>query len=376
MIWIETDKYICGRSKDFEYYEKLAGFDLDDTIIKTKSGKDFAENSDDWEFFDKTIPKKLKELYKKKFMIIIFSNQKGIKLKKTDPNEWKCKIENIEKDIGVPIKIYASIGDDIYRKPSPKFFWILKDEVQLNKINFNNKESFYCGDAAGRKVSKNIKDFSDSDYKFALNCGLHFITPEEYFKGEEKIKYNINYPIDFNKLSYGQWTYNFVPIKLPQKEMIIMVGFPGSGKSKFVEKYLLPHKYIRINRDTLKTKAKCVKTCEEHMRNGFNIVIDNTNPDKTSRLLYIDLAKKYKYIIRCINIDTSMKLSMHNASYRSLMSNGTIPHIPKISYNVFNKKYQKPSKDEGFDIIENINLPIDFLTTSDLSCYKLYLIKD
>lgn len=43
------------------------------------------------------------------------------------------------------------------------------------------KESFYCGDAAGRKGPP--KDFSDTDLKFAINVKLPFLTPEEYFLG-------------------------------------------------------------------------------------------------------------------------------------------------------------------------------------------------
>lgn len=36
--------------------------------------------------------------------------------------------------------------------------------------------SFYCGDAAGRKAP--VKDFTDSDLKFALNLKLKFYTPD------------------------------------------------------------------------------------------------------------------------------------------------------------------------------------------------------
>ena len=42
--------------------------------------------------------------------------------------------------------------------------------------------------------------------------------------------------------------------------MIIFCGPPGGGKSTFWKNYL--PKYIRINRDTLKTKEKCYKVAE------------------------------------------------------------------------------------------------------------------
>lgn len=39
-----------------------------------------------------------------------------------------------------------------------------------------------------------------------------------------------------------------------------MIGAPGSGKSTFVDTHL--HEYTRVNRDTLKTKEKCLKVAE------------------------------------------------------------------------------------------------------------------
>lgn len=47
--------------------------------------------------------------------------------------------------------------------------WKLFVEHNEGKADFKN--SFFCGDAAGRKDGK-FKDFSDSDLKFAVNIGI------------------------------------------------------------------------------------------------------------------------------------------------------------------------------------------------------------
>ncbi len=76
-----------------------------------------------------------------------------------------------------------------------------------------------------------------------------------------------------------------------------MVGAPGSGKSSFCKNYL-PN-YVRVNRDTLKTKEKCYKVAEQEINNGKSVVIDNTNPKHDDRKYFIDLGKKYGLKIRC-----------------------------------------------------------------------------
>lgn len=76
------------------------------------------------------------------------------------------------------------------------------------------------------------------------------------------------------------------------KDLVIMVGPPASGKSSFAKDTLVSHGYMWINRDTLNTPAKCLRATEEAMKAGKNVVIDNTNPSRSARADYIDLAKE------------------------------------------------------------------------------------
>ena len=57
----------------------------------------------------------------------------------------------------------------------PVTFLVLSSILFLENIWFK-KNSFYCGDAAGRK-----NDFSDSDKNFAKNIGIEFYIPEKIF---------------------------------------------------------------------------------------------------------------------------------------------------------------------------------------------------
>ena len=64
--------------------------------------------------------------------------------------------------------------------------------------------SFYCGDAAGRKKGPNgKKDFSCSDRLLALNLKLQFYTPEEHFLGQRACKNDeINWP-EFDPIAFA-----------------------------------------------------------------------------------------------------------------------------------------------------------------------------
>ena len=69
--------------------------------------------------------------------------------------------------------------------------------------------------------------------------------------------------------------------------MIVMVGYPGSGKSSFCKRHL--NSYERINLDELKNYSKCVSLIEASLSGGKSVVIDNTCPDPASRKKYVGI---------------------------------------------------------------------------------------
>jgi bifunctional polynucleotide phosphatase/kinase len=159
---------------------------MDDTLIRVKSGAKFPKDSNDWVFWHEKVPLKLKELADDGYKLVIFTNQNGITMGHTSAKDIQTKIQNISKQVGVDIMVFIASADDEYRKPSTKM-WDLLVSKYNNGLKIDKEKSFFCGDAAGRKTAKH-KDFSDTDYKFALNCDIPFKTPEVLFLDEEEEK--------------------------------------------------------------------------------------------------------------------------------------------------------------------------------------------
>ena len=170
---------------------KVAGFDIDYTIIKTKSGRKFATGPSDWVFLYDCVPQKLRDLNKTGTKIAFFTNQMGIEKGKQDVKSLIGKFEDIINDIGIPIQVFISTGSSHFRKPSTEMWKFMAENCNGGTL-IDLKESIYVGDAAGR--AKNWapgkpKDFSATDRMFAANIGCTFATPEAFFLGEPEAKF-------------------------------------------------------------------------------------------------------------------------------------------------------------------------------------------
>lgn len=324
---------------------KIAGFDLDYTLIKPKSNRRFPKDENDWKFlFGKDTKEKLIEV-SKTHRIVIFTNQKGISKGKLTVDELQNKLNNFFKELNINADVLISTKNDFYRKPLTGM-WDFYKKTRKNKIS--KKNSFYVGDAAGRIYSEKLsnskfrKDHSADDKYFAHNIKLNFFTPEEFFNININTDEYIVKEFDLENQSSGQININ------TSRNMILFVGAPASGKTKlYKDKF---SDYEHINMDTLKTKAKCLKSTENAMKYQKNIVIDNTNANYESRKIYLDLAKKYNYNKYIINFKTNRKINNYLNYYRVQKSKGKINLIPDVAYNVYYKKFEEPVSSEGIVI--------------------------
>ncbi|CAO3619613.1 unnamed protein product [Mucor fragilis] len=342
---------------------KIAAFDLDGTLIATKSGRVFAKDEHDWRWWDPVVPKRIEALHDEGFKIVIFSNQNGL----NNDNKIKGfqhKIESMLRQIDSPVLVMAAMKKDKYRKPMTGMWeWL---EHNNDDVSIDKSQSFYVGDAAGRADGwkpKYKKDHSCGDRKFADNINIAFHTPEEFFLKEAKTEFQ------WRGFNAKEHVASSLPLHTPEStplakeaetEVIVCVGYPASGKSSFVKKHLVPKGYVYINQDTLKTRDKCIAACQTALNQKKSVVIDNTNPERATRALYIKLAQNAKVPIRCFYFGDNEELSQHNNYYRAV-------HKPEekrdvlssIAFRTFKSKLQEPSTVEGFEEVKKINFVFD-----------------
>jgi bifunctional polynucleotide phosphatase/kinase len=290
---------------------KIAAFDYDHTLVCPKDGKTFPSNVEDWIWLYPNIPDQLKRYNDDGFSVVIFTNQS---------KEWKVtQIQTVAKSLEIPIFVVIAREKCDY-KPNPVLY-----DVLVGDHAFDKAQSFFVGDALGRKG-----DYANSDKVFAQNIGLKCHSPEEFFgaKQEQKV-------VDIPALNLSD-----------SKQVVIMVGYPGSGKSSIAKHICQDENFVLIQGDVYKTSAKMIKAALPSIQDGKSIIFDATNSSIKKRSEYIEFAKKHDYAIVCIYVSTSL-----DEAYKRNMLRDYDKQVPKIAYTIYRKNLNIPSKEEGFKVI-------------------------
>ncbi|CAB4055320.1 PNKP [Lepeophtheirus salmonis] len=334
---------------------KLAVYDMDGTIITTKSGNVFPKNTDDWQIIYPTVPGKLKSLVKEGYKIVIYTNQAGVAKGKTSLTDIVTKIENIFlKRLGIPVAVLVCTSSGgFFRKPRTGLW-----EIFVSRYNgglIDKSSSFYVGDAAGRdkgwKAGKK-KDFSNSDRLFALNIEFQFHTPEEHFLGERPTE---NYtmpsfdPYNFKKPSSLLDPHDSELEVVNTQEVIMMVGMQGSGKSFFARKNALS--------------------------SGKSVIVDNTHPEAATRAKYLNIIAKYDDVrARCFVMNTNPSHARHNNLFRELIGEEHAK-VNEILFNQYTNKFEPPQLTEGFHSIVSVNFIPKFSSEEQENLYNTHLLE-
>ena len=156
--------------------------DLDGTLIRTASGARFPKTEHDWmpilEMYDA-----LKK--NKPDFIHIVTNQANIARGIVNEAGWNRKVRYIgqclETWTGARVTYdYCPDNDktNYDRKPNPGMFYSYSELYKkMTGHDLDPNECLMIGDASGKPGQ-----FSDSDKKFAENCGIDYIDAADYIK--------------------------------------------------------------------------------------------------------------------------------------------------------------------------------------------------
>eukprot|EP00606_Chrysophyceae_sp_TOSAG23-5_P001081 GSChrysophyteH2.ASY1.ANO1.1458.1 assembled CDS len=351
--------------------QRMVAFDMDGTLITTKSGAKFAKNADDWKLFDSVkVKDELKRLHNEGVYVAIISNQAGIGNGKTEIGGFKMKVENILQELDVPCDFICCTAEiSPFRKPLPGM-WELLRRQRCPTLSLDATNSLYVGDAAGREAVKNQrkKDFSDSDVKLAWNVGAAFQTPEHFFQGNShSLHANIARPDTNSSTSSSSMVSHWQSSSSNGRpEIVILVAPASSGKSTFCANLTTKEgspeygKYEVVNQDTLGSVEKCLHKAEETIvGQNKSVLVDNTNTTRNTRGKWIHLAKRINVNIRCIEFVFDPEVCKLLNVFRQLASTTEgrdRRHINTMAFNVMFKALREEPVNpmEGFSSVQRI----------------------
>lgn len=166
---------------------KIAAFDLDETLERTKSGrKPYAATADDFKPLNEHVGRVLRALHESGYKICIFSNQGGVKsaLEGSRATTVRIRLERLTETLDVPFQAFCAtqinkegkVNDPHNYRKGGDGMWRRMVRLHNGGVEPNLAECFYVGDAAGR-----AGDHSDFDSVFAKTVGIKFYTPEDIF---------------------------------------------------------------------------------------------------------------------------------------------------------------------------------------------------
>jgi bifunctional polynucleotide phosphatase/kinase len=256
---------------------------------------------------------------------------------------------------------------------------------------------------AGRKG-----DYSSSDLLFAMNLGVEFAVPEVFYNDSKEIGNRTKKLMEsvladdtvFNGKRYLETfdknissrnekiTESIKKLLLDRKKqfLIFFIGSPASGKSTYYKNHLalLDDGLVYLSNDTFQgTPAKFNKEIDRNLKEGKNVIVDNTNASSKTREKLIQITAKLnsttvdsKINIVCIHVTTPKNIVMHLNALRTKITNrdelnkvASEGHsVPVVAIHTYWKHLEEPDiEKEGIDYLFKIEYEPSFDKTNGIT---------
>jgi bifunctional polynucleotide phosphatase/kinase len=129
-------------------------------------------------------------------------------------------------------------------------------------------------------------------------------------------------------------------------EIVIMIGFPGSGKSSYIRENFDTAYYHIVDGDRYKTPKTMLKQASLFV-DQRSIVFDSTGYSAVKRAAFIQFARDHRLPVRAVWISTSLKDSQAQNDLRGAAGGN---HVPEEAYQFYATAFEEPNEEEGFEL--------------------------
>ena len=390
----------------FNYYENVAGFNLDNTLLKPTYK--LIENEYDFGLIFQNCILRLADIHRQDYSIVVISDQtlitKGIISIEILQRRFDCLVKMLS-DKNIPVIGIFTTKYNCYKKPHTWTWKFLTELYRGNKRSINLKESYYVGNLAGRVAKHPLKKDSDyTDRAYAHNIGIEFKVPEQIFRQSaenreylyentmndkekeefiesEMLKYKesplyrfknlYEYCLDqSNKLCINDSTIASQKASF----IIIMIGPPCSGKTKLStliashavqpktetktkaptksQAVIIPEYYYEDNQQKQSfldenkkriSSAKRERIIDNFIQDGRILIIDGNYATHDSRIFYLQKAAEYKMPVIFIKLNPPYKVCRQFNHIKLEKSQDKFRQpLSDGQFKKYNKSYQKP----------------------------------
>jgi bifunctional polynucleotide phosphatase/kinase len=279
----------------------IAAFDYDGTLVRAREGRTHARDVSDWRWMRPCVPEKLVQMTTTHRIYVITDQSK----------QWKVdQILNVMKSLEIPVTVI--VGG---KTKKPETAWAVA-------CLGGEKPAFYVGDAAGRPG-----DWSDCDRVFAERLGVPFHVATDYFPapvaGPQRIPAGVG--------SSG--------------EALILVGYPGSGKTTFAKALESRGLHVRLDGNELATPTAMVREATRKVAAGAaSVIFDSTGGTAVRRKFFMDWAVVNGLTPKIVWINTDIETAMDRNADSSAP-------LPPVAFFVYRKHFDPPTEAEGAAVI-------------------------